>query len=698
MLNKINVKELEKYRGVILSVALFILLDCSVLILNFYISFEISDDAAAVNLAGRQRMLSQRMTKELFDIQYSIEDKKELAKAILELKQNTTLFDTTLNAFLNGGVVEGADGAAVSLFAVNDVIAKKSVVETQSIWEEFKRNIEFIVISAKNGSIDTHQLTKAIIYAKENNLFMLKNMNILTLQLEKNASSKASRLRLIQTIGISLAIINFFIILFHFLRQLRESDIAIEAAREETTEILETVKEGLFLIDNNLILASQFSSELKNILGIDDLAGRNLNELLNTIVSPKDLHAAEGFIDLLFNPKIKEKLIKNLNPLDQIQVNIEDIQGHFVSKYLAFEFARVFKQGEIINVLVSVRDVTSTVMLSREVDRLKAQENEQLEMLTSILHTNSDLLRGFIEKAFKSFNDINDKLKSPRKKTLDLQHKLEAIFREMHNFKGEASALRLEKFSLMAHEFEGALDELRSKPYLSGNDFLGLTLRLEEFINYTQSIDGLINKLSEFNQESVQEKNQTVNSYLYDFLDELCKKTHKRAKLHCSGLYEYPLDAPTQTLLNEITVQFLRNAIAHGVETPEERKLAQKSIEARIDCHLSQLNNGTIELVFEDDGNGINYDEIRRKAIASGEWSTQEIESWDYKRLLALIFTPGFSTSEHTGLIAGRGFGMDIIKEKINMAKGKLQIRSRTGQGTQFTVILPNQLKQLTAK
>ena len=697
MLEKIAGERLGKYKGIIISVALFLLLDASVLILNFYISFEISDDASAVNVAGRQRMLSQRMTKSLFDMQYSLSESAEQNRVIDELIFTKNLFDSTLNAFASGGVIKGADGRDIAISEVTDSTAKDAVSQTLIVWEKYKKNIEALIFNYEKGTIDRSQLADAIRFGSNNNLLMLKNMNVLTITLENIASSKATTLRLIQTVGISLAILNFFIIMFHFVKQLKESDQAIESARRETEEILDTVNEGLFLVDSELNIGSQFSTELTEIIGVSDIAGTNFRQLLTAMVSQKDLETTEGFIELLFNPKIKEKLIQDLNPLDKIQVNIETYQGHFNTKYLSFSFARVIDGKKIINILVTVNDITDKVALERELDILRGQEEEQLEMLTSILHTNGDLLQHFLKNSFQTFRTINDQLRTKSRSGLEFRQKTDRIFREIHNFKGESSALRLDRFSKMAHEFEDALDELRTIDGLTGNDFLGLTLRLENMISYTQSIDSLVSKLGEFNEIGKQEKTTPFNPQLHDFLSDLCNKTQKQARLFCSGLYEYALDDNTQSLINDITIQFMRNAVAHGIELPDERRKSQKPRMSRIDCHLSQTPDGKLELIFEDDGSGIDYDAIRQTAMGTGKWSESEIEGWDNKKLISLIFSPGFSTVDTANYIAGRGIGMDIVKQKINHAGGKLQIRTRKNAGTKFTVTLPLSIDKLQA-
>ena len=151
-------------------------------------------------------------------------------------------------------------------------------------------------------------LSIAIEQGKNYNLPLLGLMNDLTVDLENVARSKATRLRLIQTVGISLAIINFFIIMFHFLKQLRQSDKKIAAAQQETQEILETVNEGLFLVDKDLVLGEQHSEAIEEIFERRDIVGITIDDLLGKIISKKDLATAKDFVTLLFKPDIKQTI------------------------------------------------------------------------------------------------------------------------------------------------------------------------------------------------------------------------------------------------------------------------------------------------------------------------------------------------------------------------------------------------------
>lgn len=697
---------LGKYRGIIISVALFLLLDASVLLFNFYVSFEIADDAVGVNLAGRQRMLSQRMAKTLLILDREREDPVAFNKVIDELQLSKDLFDETLVAFNRGGAVRGAGNALVTLEAVDNPQGKASLQGAQPVWQAYKNAIEQFIGDVKNNSEYEASLETAVAMARMHNLTLLGAMNDLTISLEQVAASKAVRLRIIQTVGISLAIINFLFILLHFVRQLRDSDKVIEQARRETTEILDTVNEGLFLIDKHLIIGSQYSARLADVLGQHEFAGTSFQTLLENIVSEKDAETARGFIDLLFDPKVKEKLIGDLNPLNLVEVNIAQSKGGFLTKHLAFSFARAYQPGAgneqiISHVLVTVLDITGQVKLERALNESRKHNDLQLEMITSLLHTHPSLLQEFIANSFNCFNRINTILRQPAKTESALRDKTVSIFREVHNFKGEAASLRLEFFETAAHKMEDTLTLLCKKQDLNGNDYLGLTMQLENLISYTQQVEHLTEKLGQFSIVGTHSAHLATNKinpkqyrsdswdHLNDFVQNMALRNGKAIRLVTSGLTEMELTPSCEQKLKDICIQLLRNAVVHGIETPRDRELSEKPITGRIDVRLAKISATEMELTVMDDGQGLDYQAIRVKALSSGKWSESEIESWSNKQLLGLIFHAGFSTAGEINKDAGRGLGMEVVMNHVLAQGGKISVSSRRGRHCRFVITLP---------
>jgi two-component system chemotaxis sensor kinase CheA len=690
-----------KYRSIIISVAFFLLLDASVLVFNFYVSFQISEDAVGVNLAGRQRMLSQRMAKSLYILDSSRDDPLFFERTLHELELSQELFDQTLRAFTYGGEVKGAGDSLVVLKPVKSQKAIENLQAASIIWEPYSVAVDQFIRVSSAGEQYRGELSKALIMARNNNLKLLELMNNLTIELEQLASSKAARLRAIQTLGIVLAIFNFLLILFHFLRQLRESDARIDQARRETLEILETVNEGLFLIDRNLIIGEQHSAALNSILGQVSLAGQSFQRVLETLISQKDAQTARGFIDLLFDPRVKAKLIGDLNPLQAIEVNIVQETGGFISKHLRFDFARAYQGNSISHVLVTVADVTEQVKLARELSESRERNESQLQILTSLLHAHPILLKEFIDNAYQTYNRINNILRTPAKTSAQFHERAQELFRELHNFKGEAASLKLDYFENTAHQMEDLVQVLRQKTDLDGNDFLSFTVQLEALISYTQQVEQLAIKLSQFggglvpHTEERSSKNITGSRLtdgwenLADFVQHVAQRQGKMVRLVTSGLNEIPLEPAYQQQLREICIQLLRNAVVHGIESPYDREMSEKPIQGRIDLRLAKISETELELTVMDDGTGLRYNDIRTKALASGRWPEALVESWDNKKLLSLLFSEGLSTADALSLDAGRGVGMSAVMSHVIAHRGKITVASRPGRYTRIVITMP---------
>ena len=683
---------LGKYKSIVVSIALFLLLDASVLLLNFYISFEISEDASAVNVAGRQRMLSQRMVKSLMNIQYFMDDEVNRTKAMDELVLTVNLFDTTLTAFNRGGKIIGTDGEKLDLASVTVTGGVQSIQQAKQIWLPYKVRLDkLLTITAKEDLAEP--LSSTIQYANENDLRLLVLMNTLTSSLESLASSKASRLRTIQTIGISLAILNFFIIMFHFLRQLRKSDAKVESARQETVEILDTVNEGLFLIDKELNLGSQHSKKLLDMFGQTRIDNMSFKSLLEHTVNKKDLDTAERFIHLLYREDIKSELITDLNPLKSIQVSISNHDGMFAQKFFSFSFSRVYKDNCIKDILTTVRDVTEEVRLAKELEHSKKQNEQQFTVLSEILYGNPETIMMFLDGCFTAFERINDLLRRPAKSSAALKAKLVEICAETHHLKGESGALGLHGFETLAHDFETHMFRISELGDLSGDHFLPLIVEFEKMIRYAESMQLLSRKLASFSAaEVIPEMATTPHNewqHLYDLVDTVSTRCGKHVELTISGFSEAALTHELRDLFNDVSIQCIRNSITHGIEVPQERTQANKPTIGRIDIRLVQTVNGDFELNYSDDGAGINYDAIRQKAMASERWNNEDIGSWDTKKLTALIFHSGFSTADSVTKDAGRGVGMSVIRSKVKEMNGKIKIGSRKGVNTHISIFLP---------
>lgn len=257
---------LADYREIVIAILLFLVFDLGVLVMNIIISNQIHQDAIGINLAGRQRMLSQRTVKTLLQINEAQRQGASVDIPREELRLTFDLFDSTLQGFSTGNIVVGGDGKPTPLDAADTPAARAIVEQAIAVWTPYKEKLVPLLVAY--APIAPESLSGAIEYASDNNLRLLALMNALTTELEQSASNRATMLRRVQAAAIVLALINFAVILTHFLRKLAERDRAIS---RYSRELEKRVVQGYSGDENPKTPRSQSSgtAPAKNI-SIDD--------------------------------------------------------------------------------------------------------------------------------------------------------------------------------------------------------------------------------------------------------------------------------------------------------------------------------------------------------------------------------------------------------------------------------------------
>lgn len=172
---------------------------------------------------------------------------------------------------------------------------------------------------------------------------------------------------------------------------------------------------------------------------------------------------------------------------------------------------------------------------------------------------------------------------------------------------------------------------------------------------------------------------------LYRVVRQTTKELGKRANLDIHG-GAIEIDRGVLDRMTAPIEHLLRNAMAHGIEMPEIRAASGKAEVGQITLRLTQLSN-EIALELADDGKGLDYGRILARGRAAG--LIAENEAPNENRLTQLIFEPGFSTAETVSGIAGRGVGMDVVKNETMSVGGRIDIFSDPGKGSRFLIHLP---------
>jgi len=138
--------------------------------------------------------------------------------------------------------------------------------------------------------------------------------------------------------------------------------------------------------------------------------------------------------------------------------------------------------------------------------------------------------------------------------------------------------------------------------------------------------------------------------------------------------------------LSDPMMHIIRNAIDHGIETPQQR-LARGKDETGVISISARQKGAHAVITVEDDGNGIDLDKVRDTALRNG--LVPQIDHLTDRDALEFIFLPGFSTSETVNEVSGRGVGMDVVRNNLSAMSGKVDIETAPGTGTRFTITLP---------
>ncbi|MDK2795654.1 MAG: two-component system, chemotaxis family, sensor kinase CheA [Archaeoglobaceae archaeon] len=166
---------------------------------------------------------------------------------------------------------------------------------------------------------------------------------------------------------------------------------------------------------------------------------------------------------------------------------------------------------------------------------------------------------------------------------------------------------------------------------------------------------------------------------------DLARKLGKKVEFVMEGL-DTELDRTVLDEMSDPIMHLIRNAVDHGIESPEERKAKGKSETGLIKLSARREKNNVV-IEIEDDGRGIDLEKIRKKAIERGLIS--ESAQLSEEELKNLIFLPGFSTNDRATEISGRGVGMDVVKTTVERLGGSLKLISEKDRGTKIRINLP---------
>jgi two-component system, chemotaxis family, sensor kinase CheA len=733
-----NILDLGRFKGIVIANAIFLLFVAVVLTLNFNLAGRLATTGVAVKYAAQQRVQPRIVHDSAQVLRAKLNAGESIEAALDDLRRSAGAYDEAIGSMLNGGRVADEAGKVISVAALRSDAAQATLKDASKVWEGYKAKLEPVLRfsgspyvadadKAKDAEFSPRgkrlqaALDELIKLGAQTHPKLAKAGTELTSSLEQRNESLSDSVRIVQVVGVVVSLGMLLSIFFYFARNLRKDELVANRARKETADILRTVNEGLFLLDRDLKIGTERSMALATIFRRDELTGVTFDQLLRNIVPDKTLRTAMDYVALLWGERVNEKLVKTINPLNEVEVHFDNPNGGFDTHFLEFDFTRVKSEGALSHLLVTVNDVTKRVMLSRELQESQEKAQAQLDLLLRILHVEPDQLTSFLTDADVSLKMVNSILKEPAREETAFRAKIDGIYRQVHAVKGESSALGLKTVEQRAHAFEESLNDLKGRSTLSGSDFLPLVVKLDDLFNHLAQVREMLGRLMDLHQaiatrhgagQSVDADKvdamlagkdgdasmqtpvvegeagaaSALDQTLGSLAERIASSYSKQVTLRCTGLEQVP--EAYRRAVKDISIQLVRNAVVHGIEEPNERTAAQKPEAGTLAVEFAKRNDG-FELVVQDDGRGLQLERIKQVAIERGVITPAEAALLDPRQTMALIFRPGFSTADKVTSDAGRGAGMDLVRILVAELGGRVGLASAGGRFSKFKIWLP---------
>jgi two-component system chemotaxis sensor kinase CheA len=452
--------------------------------------------------------------------------------------------------------------------------------------------------------------------------------------------------------------------------------------RDEFSVMLNNLKTGIFLMDKDLIIQDAYSMQLLNILDTSDLSGRKFTSLLTSCLTSAEISTITDFFDMVRTRRFDAEMLEDINPLQDL--NYKSV-GSGTVKILKCIFTPIDHDLGDTLIMGNIEDITTKVELQKKLLQEEAKRHEEMSALFEMLQIDRSVFNDFIEDVEYEFDAINDILKNSRVSSKDA---LTSIFQSIHAIKANSIIIGLNSYSRKIHDIETYIKQLQEKPDVIFDDILALTVRIEEIMKTKDGFKASVEKIKSF---SSGESRKSAADILSESLERAANRTAgslgKKVVLDTAGIDADALNCAPRRVVKEVLLQFVRNAVFHGIESPEERARAGKKESGLIAVSL-KLESGKIHVKFQDDGRGLDFEKIKERAQKMHIIKKSD-GAEDKGRIFQAIFMPGFSTAENAGIYAGRGIGLNLVRSRIKELGGAIKTQTEAGKGTAFHIFLP---------
>lgn len=468
--------------------------------------------------------------------------------------------------------------------------------------------------------------------------------------------------------------------------EIRKSHIALKKERDkarylyeniykQSQVVFENVQQGIFLLDKQFKISRLYSKAMESIFDTNKIAGENFASFMRPLIIPRELEALEMFMRHLFNPDMDEEVVNQLNPVERVKI-FTDKDGVVSTKYIRVSFTRIERKGVIKNIMVTVSDETKSILLQQHLEEAEAKKKQETEQVLSILKIDPSVMRGFLFNSKKTLNMISDRYE--KNDGENYRELLDYTFETIHNLKGNASVIGLELMSSKFHSIEESIGNLKERN-VRGKDFLSILYEIDEADRMMVDMSEMLRKVANIYRKLPSEGQVVSNIMVINTLEKGVENISKEVKKTVGFKFMNDTNAviPEEYInpFKDIMIQLIRNTIVHGIEEGSRRKEQGKTKKGHITIELDQEPaSGEYLIHYYDDGEGLNLDKIRKKAVDRNLVTEFQSKKLSRKEIEELIFEKGFSTTDKADNNSGRGQGMNLIKTIIEEHHGSFSV------------------------
>ncbi|HPC71938.1 MAG TPA: ATP-binding protein [Treponema sp.] len=487
---------------------------------------------------------------------------------------------------------------------------------------------------------------------------------------------------------VTLCTVVYEVTKMHKDKRLLQLTASLRAERDQIAAMKDNLQEALFLLDPAGIIQDQYSPILETMLGKTNLTGTAFLDLLSGSLTSKERDLLKDFFTMVIEQRFDPAMLEEINPLKEFTYLVPGVSKE---KTLSATCSRLQREEGRVFLLCTLRDLTREVELRKQIEEEERKRQQEMRALFEVVHVEPRIFEDFIQELDSQFTTINTALKDTNQ---DNQNILVTIYQSVHAIKANAVILGLSDFSEKLHQLEGEIKRIQDKRLPDFQDMLHLTLEIEKIYRERDTFQELLERIRSFSKSSGQlQEEQVLIQTLERTIERLSRDLGKHANLSVKKLDSVALSQLDFRLLKEVLVQLVRNALVHGIESPEERQQKGKPPAGTIFLHLEQQGSHWCCIVG-DDGKGLCFDRIRERAQHLGISLSPEKER---QQLLQCIFSPGFSTQDDADLHGGRGVGLSLVRDRIQKAGGTIKVSTDEGRGCKFYLYLPLQQKDSMA-